>query len=64
MEIKTPPSEKAFKPANNAAGGSVGIFSRTINGQKLISCDATNASILDLVKRCFPGNGKELFLIF
>lgn len=44
---------KTFRPANPTpgGGGSGGIFSRMVNGQKLISADAVNAPILNLVKQ-------------
>ncbi len=42
----------AFRPASpNIPGGSAQLFVRTINNQKLISADATNASIASLVKQ-------------
>jgi type IV pilus assembly protein PilQ len=53
---------KTFKPLNNGSGGSVGVYSRIVNGQKLISCDAVNASILDLVKSASQEMGKNYFL--
>ncbi|MEO7215170.1 hypothetical protein [Mucilaginibacter sp.] len=40
-----------FKPANNGPAITTGLFSRTINGQKLLSVDAVNGSIADLVKQ-------------
>jgi type IV pilus assembly protein PilQ len=44
---------RTFKPANPTPGnsGSTGVFSRVLNGQKLISADAANAPILNLVKQ-------------
>lgn len=44
---------RTFKPSGTptGAGGSTGVFARVVNGQKLISADATNASILTLVKQ-------------
>ena len=54
---------KTFKPANNTGGGQTGLFSRTVaGGQKLISADATNASILDLVKSASQETNKNYFL--
>ncbi|RKR84511.1 type IV pilus assembly protein PilQ [Mucilaginibacter gracilis] len=53
---------KAYKPVNNTGGGNVGLSSRTVLGQKLISCDAVNASILDLVKAASQEMGKSYFL--
>jgi len=43
---------KAFKPVNSAqGGGSTGLFGRLVNGQKLISADAVNTPIAELVKQ-------------
>lgn len=41
---------KTFKPANLNTG-STGLYVRTVNGQKLISVDAADAPIADLVKQ-------------
>ncbi|HJP62270.1 MAG TPA: hypothetical protein VJ844_02455 [Mucilaginibacter sp.] len=44
--------KRAFRPVNpGGSGGSTQVFSRTINGQKLISADAVNAPIQNLVKQ-------------
>jgi type IV pilus assembly protein PilQ len=56
---------KTYKPATGAAatGGHAGINVRTVaGGQKLISADATGASILDLVKSASLETGKNYFL--
>jgi type IV pilus assembly protein PilQ len=44
---------KTFRPASATPGGnsSTGVFSRMVNGQKLVSADATNSPILNLVKQ-------------
>lgn len=42
---------RTFKPSNTTPGGNTGLFTRVVNGQKLISADATNASLADLVKQ-------------
>jgi type IV pilus assembly protein PilQ len=44
---------RTFKPANPAPGGnsSTGLFVRVVNGQKVISADAANAPIINLVKQ-------------
>ncbi len=42
---------KTFKAANPGGHSSAGIFTRMINGQNLISADATNTPIADLVKQ-------------
>jgi type IV pilus assembly protein PilQ len=44
-------TRRTFKPATPAGGGAAGIYSRMAGGQKLISADATNAPILNLVKQ-------------
>lgn len=41
----------AFKPVNAQVGSNAGLSVRIVNGQKLISADALNASISDLVKQ-------------
>jgi type IV pilus assembly protein PilQ len=51
---------KNFKPANPGGNsGSTGVYSRLVNGQKLISADATNAPILNLVKQASQECGKN-----
>ena len=44
---------KTFRPPNANPGNNVsaGVFSRIVNGQKLISADAVNAPIINLVKQ-------------
>jgi type IV pilus assembly protein PilQ len=46
---------------NNQPGpsGSNGLFARSVNGQKLISVDAVNAPIIDLVKQASQETGKN-----
>jgi len=41
---------KSFKPANTA-GHALGLFSRAVDGQKMISVDAVDAPIADLIKQ-------------
>lgn len=54
---------KVFKPvAPNAAAGNLGLFIRTVGGQKMISLDCNNASIQDLVKSASQEMGKNYFL--
>lgn len=53
---------KIFKAVNTTSGGNLGLFVRTVGGQKLISLDATNASIQDLVKSASQEIGKSYFL--
>jgi type IV pilus assembly protein PilQ len=43
---------KTFRPANNPGGNTQsGVYSRTLNGQKLVSADAVNSTIINLVKQ-------------
>ena len=42
---------RVYKPSVVTAGGNTGIFVKVVNGQKLISTDAVNAPIIDLVKQ-------------
>ncbi|MBS1520710.1 MAG: general secretion pathway protein GspD [Bacteroidetes bacterium] len=43
---------KTFRqPSGNGNAGATGVFSRMVNGQKLISADAVNSPILSLVKQ-------------
>jgi type IV pilus assembly protein PilQ len=46
----------AAQPGN---GGATGLFSRMVNGQKLISADAVNSPIIDLVKQASQETGKS-----
>jgi len=53
---KNTASRRTFKPAatpatGSAAGVRAGIITRTVNGEKLISVDAINAPIVDLIKQ-------------
>ena len=50
---------RTFKPAAGSGGGATGVFSRMVNGQKLISADAVNAPILGLVKQASQELGKS-----
>ncbi|MDT3403743.1 type II secretion system protein GspD [Mucilaginibacter terrae] len=53
---------RTFKPANTTVGHT-GLNVRTVaGGQKLISADASNASILDMVKSASLETGKNYFL--
>ena len=43
---------KTFRPANpGGSNGATGVFSRMLNGQKVISAEAINAPIINLVKQ-------------
>jgi len=53
---------KTFKASGPSGGGNAGLFSRMVNGQKLISADATGSSILDLVKMASQEMNKSYFL--
>jgi type IV pilus assembly protein PilQ len=51
---------KNFKPQGGGNTGSVsGLFSRVVNGQKLISADAVNTPIADLVKAASQETSKS-----
>ena len=50
---------RTFKPAAGSGGGATGVFSRVVNGQKLLSADAVNAPILGLVKQASQELGKS-----
>jgi type IV pilus assembly protein PilQ len=55
---------KAFRPSGPSAlpAGTNGLFVRLLNGQKLISVDALNAPIIDLVKQASQETGKSYSL--
>ncbi|WP_158829393.1 type II secretion system protein GspD [Mucilaginibacter lacusdianchii] len=53
---------RAFKPAGGPSAAQTGLYITTVAGQKLISADATNAPILDLVKSASLETGKSYFL--
>ncbi len=40
-----------FRPSAASTGGNSGLYTRIVNGQKLISADAVGGSLLDLVKQ-------------
>jgi len=51
---------RTFHPAaGNGNTGAIGVFSRLVNGQKLISADAVNTPILSLVKQASQELGKS-----
>jgi len=52
-------TRKVFRPAPPQGAGNTGIFVRSVNGQKLISADAVNAPILDMVKQASQEAGKN-----
>jgi len=52
--------KRTFRPVNPGTnGGSTQVFSRTVNGQKLLSADAVNAPIENLVKQASQELGKN-----
>lgn len=54
---------QTFKAVAPGTGGNVGLFSRTLaNGQKLISVDASNAAIADLLRAASLEFNKNYFL--
>lgn len=58
---KNTSTRRTFKPAAPTAGSNstTGLYSRTAGGQKLVSADATNAPILNLVKQASLELGKN-----
>jgi type IV pilus assembly protein PilQ len=42
---------QTFHPANSTAKATTGLFTRMVGGQKVISVDASNAAIADLIKQ-------------
>jgi len=54
---------KEFKPVSQpGSGGQAGVYSRTVNGQKVVSAEAVNAPILGLVKQASQECGKNYTL--
>ena len=54
---------RAYRPANQPGnGGQAGIYSRVVNGQKVVTADAVNAPILNLVKQASQECGKNYSL--
>lgn len=54
---------RQFKPAGNIPSGNTGLYIRTTpDGRKLISVDATNAPIADLVRQASHEMGKNYFV--
>ncbi|MBE9668245.1 general secretion pathway protein GspD [Mucilaginibacter boryungensis] len=51
-----------FKPAGGTSGGNINLFTKMVAGQKLISADATNTPLADLVKAASQELGKNYFL--
>ena len=53
-------ARKTFRPVNTGGNnGATGIFSRVVGGQKLVSADAMNGPILNLVKQASQELGKN-----
>jgi len=48
---KNTSTRRVYKPAAAGSGGSTGLFIKTVNGQKLISADAINVPLADLIKQ-------------
>jgi type IV pilus assembly protein PilQ len=48
-----------YKTAAGAGGGNTGLFVKMVNGQKMISADAVNAPLADLVKQASQEMGKN-----
>jgi len=53
---------KTFKPLNSSPSGNVGFYTKVVRGQKLISINATNVSIGDLVKSASIELNKSYFV--
>jgi len=54
---------RAYRPVNQASNaGQAGIYSRLVNGQKVVTADAVNAPILNLVKQASQECGKSYSL--
>jgi type IV pilus assembly protein PilQ len=54
---------RTFKPAaSTGPAGQASVFSRMVNGQKLVSADGANAPILNLVKQAAQETGKNYTL--
>jgi len=54
---------REFKPASQPGStGRAGVYSRTVNGQKIVSADAVNAPILGLAKQASQECGKNYAL--
>jgi len=57
---KNTSTRRTFKPVQGAGtGGVAGVHGTTVGGQKLVSADATNAPILNLVKQASQDLGKN-----
>jgi type IV pilus assembly protein PilQ len=56
---KNTSTRRTFKAVTPAGGGTTGVYSRTVSGQKLISAEATNAPILNLVKQASQELGQN-----
>lgn len=55
-------SRRTFKPSAPAGGGNTGLYTKTVNGQKLIYADAVNAPLSDLVKQASQETNKSYTL--
>ena len=53
---------RTFKPSAGGAGSNAGLFTKVVNGQKLISADATNANLSDLVRQASQEMNKNYSL--
>ncbi|OOQ58386.1 general secretion pathway protein GspD [Mucilaginibacter pedocola] len=51
-----------FRPQNNAPAGNLGLYTQTVAGQKLLSVNASNASIADLVRSASQELDKSYFI--
>jgi type IV pilus assembly protein PilQ len=54
--------KKVFKPSGQAPSGNLGLYTRVVNGRKLISVNAANASISDMVRTASQELSKSYFV--
>ncbi|MBD1363822.1 secretin and TonB N-terminal domain-containing protein [Mucilaginibacter sp. ZT4R22] len=54
--------KRVFKPINNTPAANVGIYVQTVGGQKLVSVNAANSSIMDLVRSASQEMNKNYFI--
>ena len=54
--------KRIFKPINSAPAGNLGLFVQTVGGQKLISVNAANSGIAELVRSASQEMNKSYFV--
>ncbi|MDB5124740.1 MAG: outD [Mucilaginibacter sp.] len=55
-------TRRTFKTTASAGGGNTGLYAKLVNGQKLISADAVNAPLANLVRQASQEIGKSYSL--